>query len=103
MNQYHAIPVIARHIIDHYHPRKLMLFGSCARRAVRKNSDIDLCLVIDTADKRGLRAAITQDLLSLSDYDVDLIIMTPREWERDAGNTATLASIIKQKGVSLHG
>lgn len=103
MNQYSDIPRIAAHIAQKYQPQKLWLFGSCARRAVRKNSDIDLCLVVDTANKRALRAALTQELLSLTEYDVDIVIMTPQEWEQDAPRASTLAGLIQRKGVLLYG
>ena len=103
MTHYQALGLITDYLIENYSPEKIIVFGSCARRAVRPNSDIDICLVMPVADKRQLRAEIGRGLMELIDYDVDLIIITPEEWERDANHPSTFAGLIRKKGVVLYG
>ncbi|SDF72698.1 nucleotidyltransferase domain-containing protein [Sporolituus thermophilus] len=103
MTHYQALGPITDYLVKNYSPEKIIVFGSCARRAVRPHSDIDLCLVLPAADKRQLRAEIGRGLMELVDYDVDLIIMTPEEWERDAYRSGTFAGLIREKGVVLYG
>jgi uncharacterized protein len=95
------IEQIKKQIISKYHPDDIILFGSCARGRVSRNSDIDICLILNTVDKRQ----ITRDILTGIEYDVDLevVVYTPQEWQRDKGDKATFAGIINRTGVSLIG
>lgn len=93
------IETIKNQILNMYHPLDIILFGSCAKGRVTKGSDIDLCLILKTDDKRKT----IRDILVSLDYDVDLVIFTPEEWERYKHDKATFAGIINKTGVSLIG
>lgn len=88
-------------IIKKYNPKDIYLFGSHAKGIIRKSSDIDLCVIIDTDKKREL----IQEMLYELDYkvDLDLVIYTEEEWQKYRHDLSTFASIINRTGVSLLG
>jgi len=93
---------IKNQLINKYHPLDIILFGSCARGRVNKRrSDIDICMILETNDKRK----VVRDILLEVEYDVDLdvVVYTPQEWQNNKDNQATFAGIIKRTGVSLLG
>jgi uncharacterized protein len=92
---------IKNQIIDIYQPLDIILFGSCAKGRVKKNSDIDICVILETNDKRQ---AARNMLLKISyNIDLDIVIYTPEEWELYKDNKSTFAGIICKTGVSLIG
>lgn len=100
MFPYHQeIERIKAQIAAKFQPEKVILFGSCAKRRVSRHSDIDICVVMDTEDRRRTVADI---LLSVdSDVDMDVVVVSPAEWQRQKDNPATLIGIIHRSGVSL--
>ena len=95
------IEKIKEQIISKYNPEEMILFGSCAKGRVSRNSDIDICLILDTVDKRQ----IVRDILTGIEYDIDLeiVVYTPQEWQKYKGDKATFAGVINRTGVSLIG
>lgn len=95
------IEKIKEQIINKYNPDDIILFGSCAKGRVSRNSDIDICLILDTVNKRQM----VTDILTEIEYDADLevVVYTPREWQEYKGDKATFAGIINRTGVSLIG
>ena len=71
-------PLFRKHKIE-----RAILFGSFARSEASRHSDVDLILVKDTnlrfLDRyEGVLASFSQ---ALPEYDVDLLIYTPKELE----------------------
>ncbi len=66
---------------------------------MRKNSDIDICVIMDTDNKRQL----LQEMLYELEYsvDLDIVIYTEKEWLKYRDDLSTFASIIYRTGVSL--
>ncbi|UZQ82870.1 nucleotidyltransferase domain-containing protein [Thermoanaerobacter sp. RKWS2] len=52
------IEKIKNQIIRQFNPEKIILFGSCAANTMKFDSDIDLCIVIDTENKRKIKTEI---------------------------------------------
>ncbi|GAW31297.1 MULTISPECIES: nucleotidyltransferase domain-containing protein [Carboxydocella] len=100
-SHFQEIERLKRQIIEKYSPEAIILFGSCAKGRIRKNSDIDLCVIIETDNKREL----VQEMLLTLDYnkDLDIVIFRPSEWERDKDNLATFAGLINRTGVKIYG
>lgn len=94
------IDKIKDQIIDKYKPIKIILFGSCAAGCARKDSDIDLCIVINYIDKRET----LMDLMMNIEYErsVDFIIYKPEEWDRYKNDTTTFANLISRTGVEIY-
>ena len=95
------IDEIVRYITNKYRPLDIYLFGSCARGIVAKHSDIDICVIVNTDNKRKM--AMDIQLGIECDADVDIVIYTPDEWQRHKSDPANFAYIIANKGVSLVG
>ena len=65
-------------LIALFHPIQIYLFGSWVKGRARQNSDIDICLIIETEDKREL----TREILLKTEYerDLEVVVYTPKEW-----------------------
>lgn len=85
-----AIPLMVERIVERFHPRRVVLFGSRARGTATPESDVDLLIVLDrVVDKR--RAAI-EIRRALSDLPVckDIIVTTPDEIARRGDLTGSV-------------
>lgn len=88
-------------IIDLCHPQKIILFGSVAAEVIHKNSDIDLCIVVDFADKRELLTTLYSHLESVVGFD--LVLYRPEDWEKHSQESASFAHLIHTKGKLIYG
>lgn len=75
------IESITKKIIDEFHPQKIILFGSCARRQQREYSDIDLIIVFETDKPFVERIADCYRRLRPR-FALDLLAYTPEEFDR---------------------
>lgn len=92
---------IKNQIIEIYKPNKIILFGSLAKGVIRRDSDIDICIVKDTENKRKLISDIyiTID----SSFPFDIILYTVKEWEDNIKDKTSFAYHIFSKGELLYG
>lgn len=92
---------IKNQIVEKYNPADIYLFGSQAKGLIKEESDIDLCVIINSINKRQL----LQEMLYELDYlvDLDIVIFTEEEWKKNRDDLSTFASIINKTGVSLLG
>lgn len=67
-------------IAQNYQPEKIVLFGSAAHGSFRDGSDVDLMIIKDTNKKPMARVREVVDLLPHS-IDVDILVLTPKEWQ----------------------
>lgn len=95
------IEAIKGQLAERYHPVDIILFGSCAKKRVSRHSDVDICVVMETGDKRQT----VRDMLLTIDYEVDLdiVVYTPQEWQKYKDDQGTFAGVINRTGVSLLG
>lgn len=84
-----------------YSPSRIILFGSQAKGTATERSDIDICVIISTGNKRRLAA----ELQALIDCDmpVDILIYTPEEWEECRADATSFAHVIDKEGTVLYG
>lgn len=75
-----AIHEITEVIARTYQPERIVLFGSAARGVFQDGSDIDLMVIKDTDKKPLARVREVVDALPHS-IDVDIIVLTPAEWQ----------------------
>lgn len=106
-SQYEAIPQVVNIIKEKLHPLKIILFGSCARRCITRNSDIDICIVLkqnpDIKQRAKMRAELLSNILEVTDYEVDLLICGQQTWEARRTDQSTIEGKIQQEGVVLYG
>jgi len=69
-------------IVDQFHPAKIILFGSYARGAGGPDSDVDLLVVMDVKDSKRRQAVEIDLALSDRTFPLDLIVVTPEEFEK---------------------
>ncbi|MDR1663674.1 MAG: nucleotidyltransferase domain-containing protein [Clostridiales bacterium] len=92
---------ITKQLIGMYLPKRLLLFGSQAQGSAEINSDIDLCVVMNTNDKRTL---LTEMYMRIeADRPFDLLLYTPDEWESCLLDKTSFAYKINREGMLLYG
>ncbi len=96
----HELEKIKNQIIEIYNPNKIMLFGSLAKGVIRKDSDIDICIVKDTENKRELITSMYINLESLCPFDI--ILYTIKEWEDNIKDKTSFAYHIFTEGELLY-
>lgn len=95
------IDLIKEQIVSHYAPSKIVLFGSQAKGTATNKSDIDLCIVKDTENKRDL---LTEMYLNIdSNKPFDLLLYTEDEWIQCINDTTSFAFLINKKGTVIYG
>jgi predicted nucleotidyltransferase len=91
------IEEIVNRIVEHYQPRKIILFGSYAYGVPAKDSDLDLLVVKDTDLPRYKRAReIRKYLWGISEIPKDIIVYTQKEideWKEV--DEAFITSVVK--------
>ena len=96
-----AIDDTVRQIVEQFHPKQVILFGSYAYGHPRPESDVDLLVVMDTPLKESKQAL--QICLTINyNFGLDLIVRTPATLaQRLAWGDFFLREIIK-KGEVLY-
>lgn len=91
-----------RRLVDQFHPRKVILFGSQARGTSDQRSDVDLLIICDAiGDRRALILAMDRCLAGLP-IARDILVLTPQEYERDRHIPGTVARPASQEGRILY-
>lgn len=93
---------IVRQIAALIHPTRLILFGSRARGEAAESSDVDLLVLVDT--DRSRREIANRIDLALADrnFALDLVVMTPEQFDRQKGVVGTLARQASLEGKVLY-
>jgi predicted nucleotidyltransferase len=69
-------------IRQQFHPAKIILFGSYARGSAGPDSDVDLLVVMEVKDSKRRQAVEIDLALSDRTFPLDLIVVTPEEFEK---------------------
>jgi len=69
-------------IVERFRPAKIILFGSHARGPVGPDSDVDLLVVMDVEGSKRRQAVEIDLALSNRTFPLDLILVTPEEFEK---------------------
>jgi len=76
-----SIEEMVRRIVERFHPLKIILFGSYARGVAGSDSDVDLLVVMPVAGSKRRQAMEIDMALSDRWLPLDLIVVTPEEFE----------------------
>jgi predicted nucleotidyltransferase len=93
---------IADKIVRHFHPNRIVLFGSRARGAARPDSDIDLFVEMDRPRGRRDPAVEILGLFGLRPWSMDLIVYTPQEVKRAIRKAGFVIDDIEGEGQTLY-
>jgi len=78
-----ALQAAVRRIVETVRPRTVILFGSWAEGRATTDSDVDLLVVAQTDDPLGLSVALRgQARAGGLAAPLDLLVVTPDEWDR---------------------
>lgn len=97
-----TIQRMARRIVRRFRPERIILFGSRARGDATPDSDVDLLVVMPVkGSRRERRLGIG---LSLFSYRVplDVVVVTPLEFEQDARIPGTIVRPAVREGKVLY-
>lgn len=94
---------IADHLSKRFPLKKIILFGSRATGRADEKSDIDLLIISEfRGRRRNLMTAMNKSLDEATEYPVDLVILTPEEFDREEGIPGTLARYASQHGRTVY-
>lgn len=78
-----------------------MLFSSQAKGTATAKSDIDLCIIVDTQDKRTLLTDLYCN--TESETPIDFLLYTPEEWAQSVTDSRSFAHKLNREGIVLYG
>ncbi|MEL7597226.1 MAG: nucleotidyltransferase domain-containing protein [Clostridiaceae bacterium] len=92
---------IKNQLVEKYFPLKVIIFGSQVKGTATRKSDIDLCIIKNTENKRGL---LTDMYLNIeSSVPIDILLYTELEWNDCIQDSTSFAYLINKKGVCIYG
>src|ERR1700676_3461097 len=82
-----VIRQFARQVGEHFHPDKIILFGSYAYGTPHADSDVDILVVMPARNE--LDQCVRIDLACESFFPLDLIVRTPKNmaWRLEEGDS----------------
>lgn len=97
--EYQVLDSLVRQL-EPFHPEPILLFGSFTTADFKPGvSDIDLCIIAESEDKRETLANMYTVIQS--DFPVDLLLYTPAEWARFIQDRCSFAYHINATGMML--
>jgi predicted nucleotidyltransferase len=73
---------MTQRIVEHFHPQKVILFGSCARGDARPDSDVDLLIVLPHVTSKHDDAVAIRRVLADLPVAKDIVVTTNEEIAR---------------------
>jgi predicted nucleotidyltransferase len=96
------IESITRRIVEAFHPRRVVMFGSRARGDARPDSDVDLMVEMETDLSPPRRAMAIDALFGLRGWAMDVLVYTPAEVRQHRQYRNSLLRVIEAEGKVLY-
>ena len=95
------IQKIVQQIVDHFHPQKVILFGSYAHGTPTADSDVDLLVVMET-EEPPLHAAARIAAAVDHPCALDILVRSPSDLEASLARQGVFATEILTTGIVLY-
>jgi len=102
MTQATLLEQVTRTIVERFHPKRIVLFGSHARGDAGTDSDLDVFIEMQTTRRPPERAIEVSAAFGLRPWPLDIVVYTPEEVQRLRGVSGTLLSVIEKEGKVLY-
>jgi len=102
MTQATLLEQVTRTIVERFHPKRIVLFGSHARGDAGSDSDLDVFIEMQTSRRPPERAIEVSAAFGLRQWPLDVVVYTPEEVQRLRGVSGTLLSVIEKEGKVLY-
>jgi len=102
MTQTTLLEQVTRTIVEQFHPKRIVLFGSHARGDAGTDSDLDVFIEMQTSRRPPERAIEVSAAFGLRPWPLDVVVYTPEEVQRLRGVSGTLLSVIEKEGKVLY-
>ena len=102
MTQTALLEHVTKTIVERFHPKRIVVFGSHARGDARPDSDLDLFIEMDTPHRPPDRAIEVSEVFGLRPWSMDIVVYTPEEVRRLRHVKGTLLSVIEKEGKVLY-
>jgi len=96
-----GIRSVAQQVVEQFHPRKVILFGSYAYGQPTEDSDVDLLVVMDT-DEPPLHVAAKIAATIEHPFPLDIVVRTPTEFAAAVQRKGVFATEVATKGITLY-
>jgi len=95
------IKKITQQIVEKFNPEIIYLFGSYAKNKNTPNSDLDMLIVDEKADKEDLALQISLALFPRN-YHLDLLVYTPFDFNKKINGQTPFFNKIITEGKKLY-
>ncbi|HUT33975.1 MAG TPA: nucleotidyltransferase domain-containing protein [Planctomycetota bacterium] len=93
---------IVAKIVDAFHPRRIVMFGSRARGHAGPESDLDLLVEMETDKPPRDRIRAVDALFARRRWAMDILVYTPEEVRRFRDMLGTVLYTIEREGRVLY-
>ncbi len=102
MTEKEILDHVTRTIVERFHPRRILLFGSRARGESSPDSDLDIFVEMESSASPPERAIQVSSVFGLRPWPLDVVVYTPQEVRRLRHVHGTLLSAIEAEGRVLY-
>lgn len=99
MFDYKMANEVIERIIDVFSPELIIVFGSVARHEAGDHSDLDILVVMDTPLEGAKRAAAIHSQTTDFMMPLDILVLTPSEFDANKDNRYSFVSEIVRIGM----
>ena len=97
-----TIKEAARRLVDQFHPKKIILFGSHARGTADNRSDVDLLVITTIKGSRHKMMVEMDRAIRGVNAAFDIVILTADEFEEEQRIPGTIGRYVSQEGKTLY-
>lgn len=93
---------ITKRLVEHFHPERIILFGSQARGMADEHSDVDILVVCPiSGSRRAMMVAMDRAMRGLN-IARDIMVLSPKEFDSNRFIPGTVARSAWQQGKILY-